>query len=98
MIILNQKKISENEITDQAVYEKRRDFMKTAAGIGIAAVSGLPIAQLSAKAVVSPYSTDEELTEYKDITSYCNFYEFGTGIGSYQKCAYISYFAVGCVG
>ncbi|NIM27293.1 MAG: protein-methionine-sulfoxide reductase catalytic subunit MsrP [Gammaproteobacteria bacterium] len=29
--------------------------------------------------VESPYSTDEKLNRYKDITRYNNFYEFGTG-------------------
>ncbi len=26
-----------------------------------------------------PFATDEDLTPWKDVTSYCNFYEFGTG-------------------
>ncbi len=78
MLIKKNNELSENEVTDFSIYQNRRKFMKTAAGIGIAAVSGLPIIEASAK-TVSPYSTDEELTDYKDITSYCNFYEFGTG-------------------
>ncbi len=88
MLIMNKKILSENDVTDQTIYENRRSFMKTAAGIGVAAVSGLPIAQLSAKAVVSPYSTDEELTEYKDITSYNNFVEFGSGKSRPAKLAH----------
>ena len=85
MLILNPKDISENEVTDQSIYENRRKFMKTAAGIGIAAVSGLPIAQAK---TVSPYSTDEKQTDYKDITTYCNFYEFGTGKSDPAKNAH----------
>ena len=88
MLILDQKDISENEITDESIYNNRRKFMKTAAGIGIAAVSGLPIVQANAKSVVSPYSTDEKPTDYKDITSYCNFYEFGTGKSDPAKNAH----------
>ena len=79
MLILKKKDISENEITDFDIYQQRRKFMKTAAGVGIAAVSGLPIVQAKGKGVISPYSTDEKRTDYDDITSYCNFYEFGTG-------------------
>ncbi|GAA0425475.1 protein-methionine-sulfoxide reductase catalytic subunit MsrP [Cocleimonas flava] len=78
MLIKKNNELSENEVTDFSVYHNRRKFMKTAAGIGIAAVSGMPIIEASAK-TVSPYSTDEKLTDYKDITTYCNFYEFGTG-------------------
>lgn len=78
MLIKKNNELSENEVTDYSIYQNRRTFMKTAAGIGIAAVSGLPVINASAK-TVSPYSTDEKLTEYKDITTYCNFYEFGTG-------------------
>jgi len=79
MLIMNKKELTEDCVTDQTIYENRRSFMKTTAGIGIAAVTGLPIGQLLAKGPVSPYSTDEKLTDYKDITTYCNFYEFGTG-------------------
>ena len=32
-----------------------------------------------ANAKKSPFSTDEKLTPYKDVTTYNNFYEFGTG-------------------
>lgn len=85
MIILNSKQISENEVTDESVYDNRRKFMKTAAGIGIAAVSGLPLVQAQAK---SPLSTTEKPTEFKDISTYCNFYEFGTGKSDPAKNAH----------
>jgi len=88
MLILKSKDIKENEVTDFGIYQNRRKFMKTAAGIGIAAVSGLPIIQVNAKGVVSPYSTNEKLTDYEDITSYCNFYEFGTGKSDPAKNAH----------
>lgn len=88
MIIKNKSDLTENDVTDYSIYQNRRKFMKNAAGIGIAAVSGLPIAQANAKGVVSPYSTDEKLTDYEDITSYCNFYEFGTGKSDPAKNAH----------
>lgn len=87
MLIMKNNELSENEVTDYSIYQNRRKFMKTAAGIGIAAVSGLPIIEASAK-TISPYSTDEKLTDYKDITSYCNFYEFGTGKSDPEKNAH----------
>jgi len=88
VIIKNKSDLTENDVTDYSIYQNRRKFMKNAAGIGIAAVSGLPIAQANAKGVVSPYSTDEKLTDYEDITSYCNFYEFGTGKSDPAKNAH----------
>jgi len=88
MLILKSKDIKENEVTGFGVYQNRRKFMKTAAGIGIVAATGLPIIQASAKGAVSPYSTDEKLTDYDDITSYCNFYEFGTGKSDPAKNAH----------
>ncbi len=79
MLILKNKDLSDNDVTDFDIYQNRRKFMKNAAGIGIAAATGLPIIEANAKVLKSPYSTDEKLTDYEDITSYCNFYEFGTG-------------------
>ena len=79
MLILKNKDLTDNDVTDFDIYQNRRKFMKNAAGVGIAAATGLPIIEANAKAVKSPYSTDEKLTDYEDITSYCNFYEFGTG-------------------
>jgi len=79
MLILKSKDLKDNDVTDYGIYQDRRKFMKTAAGVGIVAVSGLPITELAAKGSVSSFSTDEKPTDYDDITSYCNFYEFGTG-------------------
>jgi len=88
VIIKNKADLTENDVTDFSIYQGRRKFMKTAAGIGIVAATGLPITQASAKGAVSPYSTDEKLTDYDDITSYCNFYEFGTGKSDPAKNAH----------
>ena len=78
MLILKSKNIKESDVTDFSIYENRRKFMKTAAGIGIAAVTGLPVIEANAKKIISPYSTNEKLTTFKDVSSYNNFYEFGT--------------------
>ncbi len=78
MLIRNNSEIKENQVTDYQDYQKRREFIKTAAGLGLAALSGSLIQPASAKILKSPYSTSEKLTDYEDITSYNNFYEFGT--------------------
>ena len=91
MIIKNKADLTDNDVTDFSIYENRRKFMKTTAGIGIAAVSGLPILHANAKGeknIASPYSTDEKPTDYEDITTYCNFYEFGTGKSDPAKNAH----------
>ena len=77
-----------SEITPKSVYLDRRRFLRAAAVAGAgAAMAPLALAG-SARAgakltgvVKGPYSTDEEQTKYESVTSYNNFYEFGTGKG-----------------
>ncbi|MEX2515670.1 MAG: protein-methionine-sulfoxide reductase catalytic subunit MsrP [Gammaproteobacteria bacterium] len=80
--------INSSEITPEPVYRARRRFMQGLGGAGIAgglltASPGLLAATLAPgkplnDTAASDFSTDEELTPYKDITTYNNFYEFGT--------------------
>ena len=74
--------IKPSEITGRRVYEARRDFLKTAAGVALgAAVFGMPDAHAAVKlgnVGKSRYSTMESPNSLQDITSYNNFYEFGT--------------------
>jgi sulfoxide reductase catalytic subunit YedY len=81
------------EITSEADYWSRRDWLKRVgiAGAGAAALSSFPA--LSAPSggwremvrgklshsVKWPQSADDKLTPYEDVTGYNNFYEFGTG-------------------
>jgi methionine sulfoxide reductase catalytic subunit len=76
-------------ITPQAVYEQRREFLKLmaagAAGTGLAAWAGRSaraqgkLAKLpGAKSAVPGAIATDKVTSYKDITTYNNFYEFGT--------------------
>lgn len=75
--------IAESAITPKSLYLKRRAFIAAAAG-GVTAAA-LPsiagaaqfIQPLSAKP--SAYKVDDKLTSKEDVTSYNNFYEFGTG-------------------
>ncbi|MEN8668189.1 MAG: protein-methionine-sulfoxide reductase catalytic subunit MsrP [Ketobacter sp.] len=82
------------EITPETSYWSRREWLKSAGilGAGLAAFGGAPLpamakdqnwqAILNDKLASSkkwPHSAQEELTPYKDVISYNNFYEFGTG-------------------
>ncbi|MCK5810084.1 MAG: protein-methionine-sulfoxide reductase catalytic subunit MsrP [Cocleimonas sp.] len=80
------KYLKDNEVTDYSVYQSRRQFMKTAAGLGLIAATGGIIQPSFAK--TGKFSTNEKATPYKDITSYCNFYEFGTGKSDPKKNAH----------
>jgi sulfoxide reductase catalytic subunit YedY len=78
-----------SEITPRAVFESRRDFIRkvaagTIAGSGLLALAENDawaqtgaLAKLPAK--LNPaYSALDKATPYKDVTTYNNFYEFGT--------------------
>lgn len=71
------------EVTSKAAYLDRRNFLKTSLALGAAAI--LPtsaqayLAQKIDGVIKSPFSTDEKLNKYDDVTGYNNFYEFGTG-------------------
>ena len=81
MLIRTASDIRPSEITDQSIYLRRREFMLGVATLG--ATAALPTYALAAPlaASKSPFSTDEAPTSLKDVTSYNNFYEFGTDKG-----------------
>jgi len=90
MIIKRPVDIIPSEITSKQNYLSRRKFIRDSVQVGItgAAVStGLLWSSTPANAAVkleniikSSLSTvDEKLTDYKAVTTYNNFYEFGTG-------------------
>jgi sulfoxide reductase catalytic subunit YedY len=77
--------IATSDITPQKVYEQRRQLIKLAA----AGAFGLANAEIFSRdafaqnnklsAQANPkYFLSDKLTSYKDVTSYNNFYEFGT--------------------
>jgi sulfoxide reductase catalytic subunit YedY len=79
------RKIASWEITSEQNYLNRRDFIRNtglAAGAGLA-LAGWPANMKAAardlETVPGPYSTDEEPNSWQDVTTYNNFYEFGTG-------------------
>ena len=85
MILLEPSDIRPSEITPRSVYAARRKFLRGVAGAvaaaalpgGIAAAADLPASPFAALRK-SAYSTAEKLNSVKEITSYINFYEFGT--------------------
>ena len=92
-----------SEITPAAVYHARRDMLKLmATGVAGAAMASWASRQAFAQAqrpgklaplpgarsAVAGAMTMEKLTDYKDVTSYNNFYEFGTDKGDPVKNAH----------
>lgn len=83
MIIRNKPDLTDNDVTDRDLYKQRRRFITS----GFALAAGALLPGLDAGAATldgekfkdlaqSSFSTDEELTDYRSITTYNNFYEF----------------------
>jgi methionine sulfoxide reductase catalytic subunit len=78
--------IRSSEITDERLYLRRREFLRTAgiAAIGLAAGASAEGAAQAARppkidgVKKGPFATTEAETPYDAITTYNNFYEFGT--------------------
>lgn len=84
--------IPPSEITPRGVYQSRREFIRLAgAGLiaGAATLGGLALPAGAApssrkkieKFTRTSYGAGEKPTPYEDVTTYNNFYEFGTGKG-----------------
>lgn len=77
-----------SEITDQSIFENRREFLRGGAAVAL----GMSLPTLSARAATEAalpdftnnpaYDTDEELTKRKSAQTYNNFYEFGLEKGA----------------
>ena len=85
MIIRPSTDIVPSEITDKQLYLKRREFLQLGAATGLTALAGgllLPRDAIAlSKLNVAKKATataEDPLTPLRDITSYNNFYEFGT--------------------
>ncbi|WP_020159258.1 protein-methionine-sulfoxide reductase catalytic subunit MsrP [Methylobacter marinus] len=81
MLIKRKANILTSEITDRAVFESRRRFIKAAAA-GSAALMLPTLAEaengIYADVLTGPYSAPLSPTDYEDVTSYTNYYEFST--------------------
>jgi methionine sulfoxide reductase catalytic subunit len=94
MLVKSAPDLRWRDITPEPLYVRRREFLRVV-GVGAVAVGGGAAALGSGDAAAqtvgpgklrplagaqpSPFSTDEGLTSYRDITTYNNFFEFGTG-------------------
>ncbi|MEW5790934.1 protein-methionine-sulfoxide reductase catalytic subunit MsrP [Thermithiobacillus tepidarius DSM 3134] len=99
MLIKRPDDIQGSEITPESLYLDRRRFLKHSAVAAAGVAGGLLLPGLLASAAAaqattplagvrrSPYSTSEKPTPFKDITTYNNFYEFGTSKEAPAKLA-----------
>ncbi|CAK0759489.1 protein-L-methionine sulfoxide reductase catalytic subunit MsrP [uncultured Gammaproteobacteria bacterium] len=77
MLIRPRPFLAEREVTDQALYLDRRRFLANTATLAATVLTTR--AGLAAESPLrTPFSTDEERTPWDSVTSYNNFYEFGT--------------------
>jgi len=88
MLIKRPADIPPSEITEESVYLRRREFLKRAglvtagalaAHASLAAADQAPKGPELADVRKSPLSTAEPPNTWTDITTYNNYYEFGTG-------------------
>ena len=67
------RKFKYSEITSEKIYNQRRSFIKSL-GYGMSALTLSSVPMINANA-----NNSNEPNSYEDITTYNNFYEFGTG-------------------
>jgi sulfoxide reductase catalytic subunit YedY len=77
MLIKKPDDLRSSEITPENLYYDRREFLRTAGLLGIAAATIGRVESANA-AVQDGQQLKDELTPYEDVTTYNNFYEFGT--------------------
>src|SRR5215216_6709125 len=94
MLIKKPADIPSSEITDEQLYLNRRKFMAAAGGLGLAAAAGVLLSRAlrgpggggnglvssESGGSVEPQGRDE-LTPEDKVTTYNNYYEFGTDKG-----------------
>jgi sulfoxide reductase catalytic subunit YedY len=88
MFIRRTPDVRSSEITDERLYLNRREFIKAAGAVvaGTAAALGAAEGLASAQPAIAqyrklpfgPFHTDERLNTFEEVTSYNNFYEFGS--------------------
>jgi methionine sulfoxide reductase catalytic subunit len=92
MLVKKIPDIRSSEITDKKLYLRRREFIQSAAlttigaaagtiGVGRADAQSWPRVKIPGEIVNSGWGKGEKINAYQDITTYNNFYEFGTEKG-----------------
>jgi sulfoxide reductase catalytic subunit YedY len=79
MLIKRPDDIKSSEITSKRDYLDRRTFIGGAAIFGAAAAAGTMVPWWLRRTGGGRVVQDDELTSYEHVTTYNNFYEFGTG-------------------
>ena len=89
MLIRRPDDVPSSEITPESVYLRRREFIARLGGAG-ATLAGLSLlgaagcrdddarTAYAAGGEVATEAQEDKLTPYEDVTSYNNYYEFGT--------------------
>jgi sulfoxide reductase catalytic subunit YedY len=77
MLIKKPDDIRSSEITPEELYYDRREFLRAAGILGIAAAAG-GLGAAASPARGQGTQEKDELTPFEDVTTYNNFYEFGT--------------------
>ena len=91
MLIRRPPEIRSSDITDETNYLNRREFLRLSGIVAAGSILGTAGEARGAASVFtdgafddiprSDLSTDEAPNSYEDVTTYNNFYEFGTGKG-----------------
>jgi methionine sulfoxide reductase catalytic subunit len=78
MLIRKPTDIPASAITPERDYLNRRAFLKMAGGVGAVAVGGALVPGILKGALVDVHPPEDKLNTWDQITSYNNYYEFGT--------------------
>src|SRR5919106_1171973 len=89
MLLKPRTEIPSSEITDKKLYLRRREFIQAAAMTTVGAAAGTlgiseaeaqpwPRVKIAGPVQNSGWGKGEKLNAYQDITTFNNFYEFGT--------------------
>jgi sulfoxide reductase catalytic subunit YedY len=88
MLIGKSDKIKSSEITPETAYLNRRQFMGRSATLSAGAIAGATAGLGASTAAQAGLQSDDTITPERIITSYNNFYEFGTDKGDPVKYAH----------
>jgi len=83
MLIRHAPDLKDHDVTDQGLYLRRREFITTGGALAFGAGTALALGAGPAEAAKLQYSPNkmaigEKPTPINDVTTYNNFYEFGT--------------------
>ena len=94
MLIRKADDLKWSDVTPRALYVNRRQFLRVAPFVAAAAAVALSADEARAQgglpkldAKKSPLSTTEPMTPYKSVTTYNNYYEFGSDKGDPSEYA-----------